>query len=633
VLTQEFTLLKALVGGALVGLAPDATGALHFESGISGGGYVGPAEAAALGPDAWLVVRDRIALDRFGVPFANLVQRTDQLLTATDFNVEPVRWIVDEDALAQGLLVFRDPRGPNGVWEGGGGDDLASPFGEDCSGTFSGGTPDPGCTTLEVISANIERITMAGEIVGSDRIFDPPETVAELLAMLDGDPRNDRTGDPFSGPDGIRWNDFDANGDGEIGDGISETGDQNAVVAAANRLVVASYFDCLRATASGGPLAGGRECYVDLDPRPLPPTAGIPATRQSLGRLVGTLPVGLRVSYRDSDGNLLSPSAVGSQQTAVFPLQRLSPIQLEQLIVQGSVDEISRDVFSAEELAALSLALGGATIPATFTIGALPGVDLRVVFFDPLYGYDVDADGRPDVDSDDDRTLDFIDDGLAGPVSDDNILCATGIPGDVLQQAAQLELDSAQLALLLEQFPNGLPPRSPIFCRAATAMLDADADDIADLVDVCPTVTDPDQADADGDGVGDLCDNCMNVRNPRIVSPPPAALTTTGGQRDDDADGFGNACDAQVVSFGPVVTTADWNEFGSSIGRAITANRCGTSGLLPCSLFDLDGTGAAISAADFRRAKSLVGTPPGPRCDACGDFAQLPCEGPGCPAP
>jgi hypothetical protein len=36
---------------------------------------------------------------------------------------------------------------------------------------------------------------------------------------------------------------------------------------------------------------------------------------------------------------------------------------------------------------------------------------------------------------------------------------------------------------------------------------DADGDSIADCVDNCPTVPNPDQAECDGDGMGDACDN------------------------------------------------------------------------------------------------------------------------------
>ena len=58
---------------------------------------------------------------------------------------------------------------------------------------------------------------------------------------------------------------------------------------------------------------------------------------------------------------------------------------------------------------------------------------------------------------------------------------------------------------------------------------DVDGDGVADSVDVCPGVTDPDQEDADEDGVGDACDVC-----------PEAA---DADQADADGDGVGDACD------------------------------------------------------------------------------------------
>jgi hypothetical protein len=653
-ITQEFTVVKVLSRGDLVGVRAGDDGSLRFEAGISGAGHVDPLEATMLGAEGWQQVRDRIALDRFGVPFAQLASRGEQLRTATDYNVEPSKWLVDEDVSTWGVLLFRDPRGPNGVWEGGSGDDVVDPAGEECSGMLMQGAPDPGCTALEVVSANLERLTMASEIIGPDRVFDPPQTVAELLAMLDGDSSNDLLGDPVAGPDGVRFNDFDANSDGGVEDGISEQGDQKVALAKPNQVVVASFRDCLLGTATGGPVSGARECYLNLDPQPVPATNGVRATRASSDRLVAALPIGLRLVYRNPDGTLVSPSALASRQSAAFPLQRLSRAQIWDLVLQGQLAGLQRDfLFTSGELADLSAALGDATVPSTLRLTAPAGVSLAVAFFDPLSGYDVDDDGVRDMDRDNDRDFDFMDDGTPGPVSDDNVRCASGVPGDVLQELAQVEFDAEQRALLATEFPNGLPPRSPLLCRSTSALLaltgeadpgrrdfwwhgaapDRDGDGVPDLVDDCSTIADSDQSDVDGDGVGDLCDNCVDVANPRLDSPPPSPFTTTGGQRDDDADGFGNVCDAQVVSSGPVVTEADWNEFKASIGRGLALSTCGTTGALPCPAFDLDERGPVIAAPDFNRAKAAVGSAPGPRCPACGDFAQLLCEGPGCPAP
>lgn len=58
---------------------------------------------------------------------------------------------------------------------------------------------------------------------------------------------------------------------------------------------------------------------------------------------------------------------------------------------------------------------------------------------------------------------------------------------------------------------------------------DADDDGIADEIDNCPAVPNPNQEDADGDDIGDICDNCLSTINPY--------------QEDLDHDGFGDSCD------------------------------------------------------------------------------------------
>ena len=89
-------------------------------------------------------------------------------------------------------------------------------------------------------------------------------------------------------------------------------------------------------------------------------------------------------------------------------------------------------------------------------------------------------------------------------------------------------------------------------CRGGGVGVDFDDDGVADSVDNCPEVANPDQADADGDGFGDVCDsrpddpdigqadsdgdgvdhataNCRDVSNP--------------DQADADEDSIGNVCD------------------------------------------------------------------------------------------
>ncbi len=71
---------------------------------------------------------------------------------------------------------------------------------------------------------------------------------------------------------------------------------------------------------------------------------------------------------------------------------------------------------------------------------------------------------------------------------------------------------------------------------------DDDNDGVADTIDNCPKVSNPDQADSDSDGIGDVCDsdndndgiedtvdNCPEIANP--------------DQADSDNDGIGDVCD------------------------------------------------------------------------------------------
>lgn len=58
---------------------------------------------------------------------------------------------------------------------------------------------------------------------------------------------------------------------------------------------------------------------------------------------------------------------------------------------------------------------------------------------------------------------------------------------------------------------------------------DQDNDGVADLIDNCPQVANPDQADIDADGVGDACDNCSLNFNP--------------DQLDTNNNGIGDVCE------------------------------------------------------------------------------------------
>src|SRR4030095_12790714 len=94
-----------------------------------------------------------------------------------------------------------------------------------------------------------------------------------------------------------------------------------------------------------------------------------------------------------------------------------------------------------------------------------------------LRGLDVDGDGTSDLDRDRDGVWDGQDDGTPAPGTDDNIFCGSGIPGDPMQDGAQYDpyrLDEGRNSQKFKAaFPNGLPPRSPVFCRGVSGIIGA----------------------------------------------------------------------------------------------------------------------------------------------------------------
>ena len=183
------------------------------------------------------------------------------------------------------------------------------------------------------------------------------------------------------------------------------------------------------------------------------------------------------------------------------------------------------------------------------------------------------------------------------------------------------------------------------------AFVDPETDGVSQLADVCPLVADPlqlnedhdgfgdacdncgsiandDQADGDADLVGNVCDNCSALANPRVGASAAAYLaanpwaTLTGGQRDDDHDGYGNKCDADFTPTSALVGTADLTQFRASNSKSRQVDTCGTSGLRPCAIFDLDEVSTLIGTGDLTQFRLLSGKAAGPKCTAC----PLPCS-------
>ena len=163
------------------------------------------------------------------------------------------------------------------------------------------------------------------------------------------------------------------------------------------------------------------------------------------------------------------------------------------------------------------------------------------------------------------------------------------------------------------------------------AAADADADTVFDGTDNCPTVANADQSDGDADGVGDACDNCVVVANPRRPSGETLIepwISYTGFQRDDDHDGYGNRCDAKFPGVaGSLVGSADLAELRASNGKSRATDTCGTTGTLPCAIFDLDEQGSLIGTGDLTRFRQLNGKPAGPKCPACPLLCDAGAEG------
>jgi len=200
---------------------------------------------------------------------------------------------------------------------------------------------------------------------------------------------------------------------------------------------------------------------------------------------------------------------------------------------------------------------------------------------------------------------------------------------------AATELDVRPIA---DSDGDGVPDaldNCPLVANSTQA--DGDGDGVGDACDNCPVTANASQADTDGDGVGDACDSCANIANPRVPGsrgiPGDTATylaanpwaTLTGGQRDDDHDGYGNKCDAKFpgTAAGKAVGNPDLAQFRASFGKSRTGDSCGTTGTLPCAIFDLDeGPAAAIGNPDLAVFRTLFGKVPGPKCPTC----PLTCE-------
>ncbi len=500
VLLQESSILKAWAPDMLVGTRLDAAGRLVWLPGINTARERTPeldhlprrlelpAEAAlALGPAG----RRRLASAAFNE-------------TVVDGWVEPAPWQLDPYWEARGVILYRaDPERPFGHPDaleisGGrliGGDPQrlepgtsnafrkladGTPYGEYCGPAFASTGVDAsgrhafngGCSSLEIISANHDRLLMATEIVGSDREFDPPETLAELSAWIDHELRLDPDaalrGDPVSGPDGIlarnHWADLDFARTGRRADA------QDVIAVRASPGVSPSTFVSPFAGVSDaasldeeGRLRRRSEFVRGYDPASCPDLhSGACHLKLSLSFAPGSQVL------EDSLPFDRRPDELVASLPIAFPAERVG---------DGARVRVNLLRMDLEQRLDLARLLAGEAVvdpDSGAEVRLMPAQRAALLGENGEPGLDLDRDGVPDLDRDRDHVYDGIDDYTPGPVTDDNVLCGSGIPGDPLQDAIQFEpylrseaRDGAAFAAALGE----LPPRSPVFCSANAGML------------------------------------------------------------------------------------------------------------------------------------------------------------------
>jgi uncharacterized repeat protein (TIGR01451 family) len=106
-----------------------------------------------------------------------------------------------------------------------------------------------------------------------------------------------------------------------------------------------------------------------------------------------------------------------------------------------------------------------------------------------------------------------------------NAVVSTDAPVQLAQDEASTEVvDTAQDGTPASEAPTEVPPApTEVPTVAPTAIVDTDGDGVADDVDNCVNVANPDQADADGDGAGDACD----IEEPTATTEPTVEATAT----------------------------------------------------------------------------------------------------------
>jgi hypothetical protein len=489
VITQEFVGLKALSPGALVGTKLDLAGNLKYMYGINWSRTGALTTAPAPARDGGTIpVEQGVYLDITPNQVIQMgrVGRAEYQIDPNnpreaDGWIEPMPWTVNQELKKKfGAIVFNtDPNNPL---------DLSSPLnqwnlidedgpiaydnidGEYCSRWMTNNqtsTPfNRGCTGLEIASANFERLLIATEIIGFDRVFDPPESLQEILAWGKANTAIQAAGDPISGPDGIFARSQYVFRDDEVdfdvvralnGNQLGQVGIVDAFpdkTQAVNQLRDYDPTTCpLRFCAMNvspiltDELSDANDAEHMADPK---------AARTD--RLLLTMPISIEVQI------VAEPNEPGGEYIDTGLRTRVNPAR-----------------WQLDDVPTLRRFLAGTPITVNGQLVRFANeqrVDLMGRFGDQNNrGIDLDDDGTNDLDRDRDAVWDGQDDGTPGPVTDDNIFCGSGIPGDPLQDGAQYDpyrRDEARNSDKFKAaFPSGLPPRSPVFCRGVSGIVGA----------------------------------------------------------------------------------------------------------------------------------------------------------------
>jgi hypothetical protein len=537
----------------------------------------------------------------------------------TDAWIEPLPWEPDPDLLAQGILVYQmadrfalDPRChlyedpelaayfspldpvctddvgtplPGEVYNDP--TDATNPLnvfrsgsGESCIAGLGEGVFDGGCTELEKVLSNLERLTIAMDIIGHDRVPDPFESLEEFLKMTDDDPNNDASADPLSGPDGIFAANY-ASGLGNLADPNrfevdAEFGDEVDIQAIRLLDPFAETIDLQDPNRRKAFMASngvaeeceeGAVCFAIL---------GIDEERVRIGgfenpktpeeiSLAAVLPAAMPIQ-----GNAVDP-ATGGRAWYVDPNSGQELIGLDDPRIPSHVNFIK--LYYQDPVLAMRLLDRndpGDDPNGTFVMtddyfrleidGEMYWVQLAAsvapeTFCGPEEGspsrscQDLDRDDQCDWDQDQDRVYDGIDDYTRGPGADDALYCGSGLWGDILQNARQLELARpSDQAAFWQMFPQGIHPRSPVFCKTSAKLLGLTGESSPgrrDFIWHGGRRAD----DTDADGWPNHLDNCEYAQNP--------TQEDTGGIANDPPDGIGTACQCGDVTGDGKVNSAD----------------------------------------------------------------------------